>query len=412
MTKRMEYIFCSILRDSLSEEEFTAICIMTSADWSSIYVIARYNNLLALLYYKLKSHKISLPAEWEEKLRDSYLACSRKDIQRHKQLCELIKTFNDNGIEHIILKGSHLAEKVYIHSLLRPMCDIDILVKDEDIEKAFTILISKGYYNDSQHGNSNIVRDVYVHHYPLLEKNGSFPVELHRYLFESNKLKNLDLVWLRVHEVSIGGKISKVMTNEDLLIYVALHGLKEHTQKLGINFVYDLHTIISAGNINWTAVAELIKDGDWGNSKTLYSSLIIAKHFFHTDIPSDFLTNIRPVDFNQNIQTTIEELILNRQTHSQTEAYTFSYYLFHALKNMSFKNIARQSFFSPEQISSEARSRYKGWRIIVLYLRSVSSIFATFIKIIYRYIFTGSDELKISVRAGRKAVLLTHWLES
>ncbi|MFA7232072.1 MAG: nucleotidyltransferase family protein [Victivallaceae bacterium] len=408
---RVQNNFCMILRDNLSATCKHDIENMLLEEWNSIYHVGYCNNLLPLLYYKLKTHKISVPSQIEITLRNDYLNYSGRDLKRKSQLLEMIKLFNDNGIEHILLKGSHLAEIVYTNSALRMMGDIDILVSHKDIEKAFNVLINEGYYDGSQPDGSNIVKDVYVHHYPVLYKDNLFPVELHRYLFENNDLKNIDLIWSRAQTVNIGGMASKVMELEDMLVYTALHGLKYHTQKLGVNFLYDLHAIIIQGNINWDIVAERIKDNDWGNSKTLYSALVMTKKYLNTNIPEFFLNVIRPVDYSQKIQAIIEELILCRKIHNQT-AYTFSFYLFHALKKMSFKRIAGQALFSPEQISSKTRNRYNGWRIAALYFQSVMSIFTTFLKIIYQSFGVGDNDAKKAFSAGRKAGIFTHWLES
>ncbi len=409
---RTQNNFCLILRDKLSLKCKQNIEKMSVDEWNSICKIASDNNLLPLLYYKLKGHKIAIPLSLENSLRNDYLSYSGKDLRRGSQLREIIKIFNEHGIDHILLKGSHLAEKVYSNSALRMMCDIDILVRREDIEKAFNVLINEGYYDGSLHSCSSIVKDVYVHHYPVLYKDNLFAVELHRYLFENNDLENIDLIWSRAQAVSIGGMASKVMALEDLLIYTALHGLKYHTQKLGVNFLYDLHTIINLKSINWDVVAEWIKKNDWGNSKTLYSALVMTKKYFHTVIPDEFLNAVRPAGFNHNIQSSIEELIWHRQLHNQVEAYTFSFYLFHALKKMSLKRIAGQALFSPAQISAETRNRYKGWRITALYLQSSASIFTTFLKIICQSFLAGNNEAKRAFSAGRKAGILTHWLES
>jgi len=381
MMNRKEIIFCSILRDSLSEEEFSAIGAMSSSDWSSIYEIARHNNLLALLYYKLKSHKISLPADWEETLRDSYLACSRKDIQRHKQLCELIKIFNDNRIDHILLKGSHLAEKIYIHSLLRPMCDIDILVKDEDIDRAYNLLLSKGYAEKYEEGDLKIVKDVFVNHYPALVRPNWLPVEIHRYLFENIELKNLPMIWARARETDIDGNLTKIMSIKDILLYMAIHGLKYNTSKLGIHFLYDLHVILSNCDIDWNLVVELLREDEWGNSKTLYSSLILAKEFFGTIIPEDFMERIKPSDFDCKVKDILTDLIICKDYTLNTEPYTFSYYLFYSLKKMSLKYIIKQSFFSKERIGSADKDKYKGFKMIMLQFRSLLNILFTFLEL-------------------------------
>lgn len=408
----MQNNFCLILRNNLSAACKHNIGKMSAEEWAYICEIASDNNLLPLLYYSLKGHKISMPQPIENSLRNEYLGYSGKDLKRGNQLRQLIKLFNEHGIDHILLKGSHLAEKVYPNSALRMMCDIDICVKNEDIENAFKLLLDAGYYDGSGHSKSNIVKDVYVHHYPVLLKDNLFPVELHRYLFETNDLENINLIWRRAQEVKIDGMPSKVMAIEDLLIYTALHGLKYHTHKLGVNFLYDLKVIIDLETVDWKVVSRLVKDNDWGNSKTLYSALVMVKQYFHAEIPADFLSGIRPEGFSQRIQTSIEELILYRQIHNQIEAYTFSFHLFHALRKMSVKHIFRQLLFSPEKISSEVRSKHKDWRIATLYFQSDMLVFAAFMKILYQYFITGNNGIKKAVNAGRQAGVLTHWLES
>ena len=62
-----------------------------------------------------------------------------------QQLAEALGAFRDAGIPTIVLKGAYVAEAVYKNIALRPMSDVDILVKKKDLPAVEKILLKLGY---------------------------------------------------------------------------------------------------------------------------------------------------------------------------------------------------------------------------------------------------------------------------
>ena len=215
MEHRAADILCSILRDSLSKRERKDIVGMSAEDWSSVYKMTRHNNLLPLLYHKLHFHEITSPAALQARLRTDYMAYEVRDLQRRRQLRELIRIFNDHSIDHMLLKGSHLAEKVYRNSLFRHMCDIDVLIRKCDFSFAYGTLIKYGYVSSrpNHHDTELLALDK---HYPELVKAGCLPVELHWNVHSQYDHENIESIWARSENVLVDGLKTKVLSPEEI----------------------------------------------------------------------------------------------------------------------------------------------------------------------------------------------------
>lgn len=79
----------------------------------------------------------------EKALYIFYIEIIRKQITA---LEEISVFFETNGIDYIIIKGVPQAYKVYGNPYLRDPGDIDIVVRKEQVEEAYKILIDLGYY--------------------------------------------------------------------------------------------------------------------------------------------------------------------------------------------------------------------------------------------------------------------------
>ncbi|MCP4365035.1 MAG: nucleotidyltransferase family protein [Planctomycetes bacterium] len=77
----------------------------------------------------------------------------------------------------ILLKGAHLAQVVYSNIALRPMGDIDILVKKNDLPKAKELLLELGYTPIKEVDIATAC--AYSQHISPMIKQNAPPVELH-----------------------------------------------------------------------------------------------------------------------------------------------------------------------------------------------------------------------------------------
>lgn len=117
--------------------------------WQELPAQAERYEVAPLLWYHLRQAEIAIPAETEQMLRGSYLR-QRHATQMHTRvLLEVSELFAQAGIRAIVLKGLGLAYQIYPDPALRPISDVDLLLKRDDILPAREILADAGYRVDA-----------------------------------------------------------------------------------------------------------------------------------------------------------------------------------------------------------------------------------------------------------------------
>ncbi|MEN8218321.1 MAG: nucleotidyltransferase family protein [Pseudomonadota bacterium] len=146
---------------------------LNATDWESIVQFAVIYSVAPLLYHRIKS--VNIPASFQHKLLKAYLISASRNTRLYSELSKIIKALQDTPV--IVLKGAHLAQNVYGNIALRPMNDIDILVRKTDLLKAEKNMLEIGYSSPRQ--NEIQVACAKHHHLPPLIKQGRVPVDIH-----------------------------------------------------------------------------------------------------------------------------------------------------------------------------------------------------------------------------------------
>ena len=105
-------------------------------NWKHIVESSRRHGISPLLYWNL--HRIDqkeVPETVMTQLRRIYHQTAVRNAVLYHELATVLKAFKDAEIEIICLKGAFLAEVIYKNIGLRPFVDIDLLVRDEDLQK-------------------------------------------------------------------------------------------------------------------------------------------------------------------------------------------------------------------------------------------------------------------------------------
>jgi hypothetical protein len=160
------------------DNENTLIPILSLEAWNELFELAENQGVTCYLYYALKQKKSEgiIPLEWQRKIRFQLMHFSVGNLKHLDELEELSLLCERNGINVIFLKGSHLAFHVYPSPSLRPMGDIDIIVKEDDIPKMIEVLHESGYSSDYFTIEN---RTKYHWHFPPFFKEGKKSIELH-----------------------------------------------------------------------------------------------------------------------------------------------------------------------------------------------------------------------------------------
>ncbi|HQU32323.1 MAG: nucleotidyltransferase family protein [Planctomycetia bacterium] len=232
------------------------------------------------------------PKHFLEKLKLEYIITNIANSKIYDTLSEIGNAFNKAGIPFILLKGSHLAQFVYQDIGLRPMGDIDILVKKEEMKEINKMLNKLGYKAEPLYKWQ--LHDNYAVNYYHKNKKS---LQIHWELFSpsrfSQPLQPLpgEMVWKNAVPINLGNFCGYVLSNEVNLLYLCIHTAK-HIRNgiLSLRF-YDIALFLQNNAVNETYFLELVKNS--GLETLIYHMLQISKEYFGVDISRLIHLNFR-----------------------------------------------------------------------------------------------------------------------
>jgi REP element-mobilizing transposase RayT len=113
--------------------------------WDGLPDRAEAHGLVPLLYNHLQAAGIAIPPTIKQQLQGYYMQHAHATRVRTQVLSDILTCFQAAGIDVLVLKGAALAHLVYPQPVLRPMRDIDILVRAEEVYRAYALLPSIGF---------------------------------------------------------------------------------------------------------------------------------------------------------------------------------------------------------------------------------------------------------------------------
>lgn len=211
-------------------------------DFALVCKLARRNCVQSMAYLTLKDQKSTLPAEEFARLEKSFQAAVLRETAQQAFLKTLREKFDAAGIDFMLLKGTHV-KALYPAAEMRFMVDMDVLVREADVERAQEILLGCGLSLHLDNG-----KDIIYMRKPFLT------VELHRALFQ--KEDALYSHFLDVWECAVPlGAHEYKMSDEALYVYTLAH-LAEHYTTAGSCFrpVMDLYLLEQKTTLDFSAL--------------------------------------------------------------------------------------------------------------------------------------------------------------
>jgi hypothetical protein len=119
--------------------------IQALQQWDALPAQAEAHGLVPLLYGHLQAAGIAIPPAIKQELLGYYMQHAHATSVRTQVLTDILTCFQAEGIDALVLKGAALAHLVYPQPVLRPMRDIDILVRAEEVYRAYELLPQIGF---------------------------------------------------------------------------------------------------------------------------------------------------------------------------------------------------------------------------------------------------------------------------
>lgn len=243
--------------------------------------------LLPLLYKRLALIDETVPHL--NKLKGIY----RHYLYRNSLL--FYKTFSEvaelekMGIPVILLKGTALIAAYYKDIGARPMDDIDLLVREQDVEKTLQFLIESGWQRKFSSSVSKPVK--HTHAISLLNQEGQ-GLDIHWRAFHECLCEEADLsLWKQFETITFKGLNIKILNPTLQLMHNCSHGIRWNPIS-SIRWIVDVLLIIEKriDEIDW----ELLVSESVARRITLIMlhTLGFLKVHFNADIPEKVLDRL------------------------------------------------------------------------------------------------------------------------
>ena len=221
------------ISDIIFDKEVNLVSFPLKTDdnfWDSFVKIGSSHYIIPLLYYKLKERGYLklLNDQLVSYLEEIFNQNLKRNESLVEEVYEISKVLSDNNVDHVFLKGAALLKSLYSEKVgVRMLGDIDILVKEKDIEKVEQLFVSLNYsslheFNFCERHISRLINDKKV-----------FGIEFHTQLIERS---SKDLV---ANDFFIRKQKNKqIPSYNDLLFHIILSYQKDDFGSMHASFSF------------------------------------------------------------------------------------------------------------------------------------------------------------------------------
>ena len=295
-TDEQRILVCVARRNLGSDEraELRALSQKT-IDWESLCQAATTHGLLPLLNKHLAQHASDLvPSQIQVRLKQESLANARTMLNFVGKLSQVCRLFQLNEIPVAVFKGPVLAEIAYGDLALRQAGDIDLLIPIEDFGRAKSLLGSLGYrmfpdLNNSQE-NSHLANHCEIQ---FVRDDSNAVLDLHWSLAPRTVACRVPASEIlgRLQSVEVSGISVPTFSDEDLVIYLAMHGAKHLWPEL--ECIASLAELLrSKKHINWAILRE--RAARSRTKRMLALALQLVHLFYEQQSPVEVITELDP----------------------------------------------------------------------------------------------------------------------
>jgi len=256
--------------------------------------LASRHGLRPLLYRHLNAVRDnSIPRDLHIQLWAAQELRGRRNHTMAAELARVLCLFDSSGIPAIPYKGPALAQAVYGDVALREFCDLDILLREQDVLAAKALLIAQGYapnYTLGPAAEATFMSSGLQYHLALTHAASDIMVELH---WKTDPACAVELLlgsqlWDRPKTASLAGTALRGFAASELLLILCLHGSKHHWSSLG--WLVDIAELIRQNAaIDWDWM--MLAASEMGARRRLLLGLYLVKALLEADVPAEILAN-------------------------------------------------------------------------------------------------------------------------
>lgn len=281
--------------DDRTRHEIEA-AIQDGMNWEMVLERSKQEGISGLLYAHLSGLEgISalVPSDIFSRLGAIYQAIWARNTVLTEQWSEVVRLLSETGVASITHKGMILIHVVYPEIGLRPMADIDLLIRPADLPIVTRTLQAVRFRTPDAAMQAEEAFRGYLH----LIRDGVV-LDLHQELAHYTRFEGIirvdhDGLWTRAVPLAVGPAEGLTLSPEDMLLHLALHLTlgSEFGRLLGFT---DIDAVVRrfGSALNWERVVEEARR--WRVRFVLGYTLEVCQASFGTPIPGWILPQLLP----------------------------------------------------------------------------------------------------------------------
>jgi len=282
-------------------------------DWDRFIDYAVQGGVAPMVYVRLREDQSNIPAEVMGRLHGFYVLTAAENMEYLSYAREIFGRCKNKEIDVIALRGITFAEVLYPDPALRPISDIDLLVRPEQMSRLMACLLSLGYWNIPGHPhqwtNAKVVLDV---HTDLI---GGDRISARRRSVDIN----MDAVWAASVSSPVADVPIKKLAWEDEVLTCGVHAIKHSCDRI-LWFVDMALMIRDRKPEEWNRLIERAQQ--FKLEKPTYYAFIYLQNTIGSAIPGHVLKTLCPSHTGWLERRCMERVMAGKQTGRFGELFT------------------------------------------------------------------------------------------
>ncbi|GAB3673256.1 nucleotidyltransferase domain-containing protein [Halopiger thermotolerans] len=260
-------------------------------DWDEVLTITGSHGVSYLVLDAVR-RRDDVPPEPFERLKLQVQRRSRRNLRLVQELVDVVRSFRNRGIRAIPYKGPVIAERAYGDIGRREFGDLDVLVSRDALPEARSVLSERGYQPRYKFtAAQEWVYDRVSREYPLQRPSTDTEIELHWQIVDQyfpTKL-TVESVWSRRESLSIADSELPVLSPEDRLLMLCVHGTRHRWERL--QWLCDVAAYVRRRSVDWETVDRRARAHHC--ERMVYLGLATADELLGVPLPDDVRRKIR-----------------------------------------------------------------------------------------------------------------------
>lgn len=277
-----------------------------SSQWASLVDLAEAEGVAPLLYDRLKNGDTHIPEACLEILKADYYRTAAQNALLFFELSRILTAFHAADIPTVVLKGTDLARTLYGNPALRPIGDVDILILEQFLEQAISILENMGFEPEEAWAmpelRTGLKRLLFFEANFDGGMDANVHVELHWNLVAprgNRYAPDIDWFWAGAQQVTLSDQPALTLSATRNVLFLSAHLMLKHQafkhgdDRTRLLWFYDLHCVIEreANLIDWDELVEQAVRFQWQTALLL--ALTGIQEWFGTQLPEGLLERLK-----------------------------------------------------------------------------------------------------------------------